>query len=49
MLRFADLERDASWIETVRQSADRLLVDDPAAAQAMIQRWFAGAAQYLGA
>jgi ATP-dependent DNA helicase RecG len=49
MLRFADLERDASWLETVRQSADRLLHDDPPAAQAMIQRWYAGAAQYLGA
>jgi ATP-dependent DNA helicase RecG len=49
MLRFADLERDASWIETVRQCADRLLHEEPAAAQALIQRWFAGAAQYLGA
>ncbi len=49
MLRFADLERDASWLDTVRLGADRLLRDDPQAAQAMIERWFAGSAQYLSA
>jgi ATP-dependent DNA helicase RecG len=49
LLRFADLERDAGWLEAVRDGALRLLRDDAARAQALVQRWFAGAAQYLGA
>jgi ATP-dependent DNA helicase RecG len=49
LLRFADLERDASWLDTVRECADAMLREDPAAARAMVQRWYAGAAQYLGA
>jgi ATP-dependent DNA helicase RecG len=48
-LRFADLERDAGWLERVRACADELLRDAPRTAQALIERWFAGAAQYLGA
>jgi ATP-dependent DNA helicase RecG len=49
MLRVADLERDGHWLDTVRGAADRLLADDPATAAAATERWFPGAAQYLGA
>jgi len=48
-LRFADLERDAGWLDRVRDCADELLRQDPARAQAMIERWFAGTARFLGA
>jgi len=33
----------------VRTAADDLLADDPATAAAIVERWFAGAAQFLGA
>jgi len=49
MLRVADLERDGHWLETVRETADHLLAHDPATAAATTERWFPGAAQYLGA
>ena len=49
MLRFADLERDAAWLEIVRRTADDMLQYDPPRAAAIIERWFAGAPQYLGA
>ena len=49
MLRVADLERDGHWLDTVRATADRLLAEDPATAAATTERWFPGAAQYLGA
>jgi len=48
-LRFADLERDAALLDTVRRTADELLEQDPPSAAAIVQRWFAGATQYLGA
>jgi ATP-dependent DNA helicase RecG len=49
MLRVADLERDGHWLDTVRATADRLLAEDPATVAASTERWFPGAAQYLGA
>ena len=49
LLRFADLEREADWIEPVREAADRLLREDPRAARILIERWFRGASQFLGA
>ncbi len=49
LLRVADLERDAGWLDTVRGAADDLLARDPAQAAALTERWFVGAAQYLGA
>jgi len=49
MLRFADLERDAAWLETVQRTADQLLERDASGAGSIIERWFAGAAQYLAA
>jgi ATP-dependent DNA helicase RecG len=49
MLRFADLERDAGWLDAVRDAAEDLLRADPAAAQALVQRWYAGAADFLSA
>ncbi len=49
MLRVADLERDAHWLDAVRTVADELLADDPATAATIVDRWFAGAAQFLGA
>lgn len=49
MLRVADLERDGHWLDTVRETADHLLAHDPATAAATTERWFPGAAQYLGA
>jgi len=49
MLRFADLERDVGWLDIVRRTADEMLEYDPRRAATIIERWFAGAAQYLGA
>ncbi len=49
MLRFADLERDVQWLEAVREIADTMLERDAGAAAALVERWFAGAGQYLGA
>jgi hypothetical protein len=33
----------------VRDAAEELLRADPAAAQALVQRWYPGAADFLGA
>jgi ATP-dependent DNA helicase RecG len=49
MLRFAELERDAACLDDVRAAADTLLEQDPAGAAAIVDRWYAGAAQFLGA
>ena len=49
MLRVADLERDAHWLDPVRSVADALLAQDPATAAQLVERWFAGASRYLGA
>ncbi|HYA66101.1 MAG TPA: ATP-dependent DNA helicase RecG, partial [Burkholderiaceae bacterium] len=49
MLRFADLERDAALLDLVQRTAHELLEGDPLRAAAIVERWYAGAAQYLGA
>jgi len=49
LLRFADLERDAPLLDTVQSTADALLEQDAPAAAAIIERWYHGAAQFLGA
>jgi ATP-dependent DNA helicase RecG len=49
MLRFADLDRDAEWLPVVRQCADEMLEKEPRTAEALVERWFAGAQQFLGA
>jgi ATP-dependent DNA helicase RecG len=42
MLRFADLESDLDLLDAARGLAERLLRDDPAAAQAHLARWLGG-------
>ncbi|HXY05618.1 MAG TPA: ATP-dependent DNA helicase RecG [Burkholderiaceae bacterium] len=49
MLRFADLERDVEWLDLVRHTADQMLESDPRRAAAIVERWYAGAGQLLGA
>ncbi|MEL1266045.1 ATP-dependent DNA helicase RecG [Pseudoxanthomonas putridarboris] len=47
--RVADLARDAALLPQVRTLADRLLADDPVAADRVIARWVGGAARYASA
>ena len=49
LLRFADLERDAPLIEQAQETAEELLAKDPAAAQAHLDRWLGGRADYIRA
>jgi ATP-dependent DNA helicase RecG len=49
LLRFADLERDAGLIEQAREAADDLLVRDPEAARAHLDRWLGGRAEFIKA
>ncbi len=49
LLRFADLERDAALIEQARDAAEELLVKEPAAAEAHLERWLGGRAQFIRA
>jgi len=49
MLRFAELEGNAHWLDDIQQAADALLATDPGTAAALVERWFPGAAQYLEA
>ena len=49
MLRFADLERDATLIEQARDAADDLLLREPAAAAAHVARWLGGKAEFFRA
>ena len=49
LLRFADLERDAALIEPAREAADELLAKEPAAAQAHLERWLGGKAEFIKA
>jgi len=49
MLRFADVERDAASLDLVRRTADEMLEHDPRGAAAIVERWYSGAAQFLGA
>jgi ATP-dependent DNA helicase RecG len=49
LLRFADLERDVELIELARDAAAELLRDDPAAAQAHLERWLGGRQEFIKA
>jgi ATP-dependent DNA helicase RecG len=49
LLRFADLATDGPLIAAARQSAQRLLAEQPAAAQAHVERWLASRVDYLKA
>jgi ATP-dependent DNA helicase RecG len=49
LLRFVDLQRDASLIEEASRVAQQMLQDDPAAARCHVERWFGGREQYLDA
>ena len=49
MLRVADIERDVDLLDIARAEADRLLREDERAAASIADRWFAGAAAYIGA
>ncbi len=47
LLRFADLTADQDLLEHSREAAERLLRDDPAAAERHTARWLGGRADYL--
>jgi ATP-dependent DNA helicase RecG len=49
LLRFADLAEDAPLLQHARSIAPRLLDAHPAAAQAHVERWLGGKADYLKA
>lgn len=49
LLRFADLEREADWLERVRDVADQMLSEDARGAQHLVTRWFGKAGTYLEA
>ncbi|MEO7008537.1 MAG: helicase-related protein, partial [Caldimonas sp.] len=49
LLRFADLTHDAALVEAARRSALLLLDRHPEAAQAHLDRWLGGKAEYLKA
>ena len=49
LLRFADLQQDSALLQQARAAAPRLLREYPQAAQAHVQRWLAGRAEYLKA
>ena len=49
LLRFADLAADDGLLAQARRAAAELLRTDPAAAQAHVDRWLAGRADYLSA
>ncbi len=49
MLRFADLERDAALIEVARDAAEELLVREPAAAAAHVERWLGAKSEFFRA
>jgi ATP-dependent DNA helicase RecG len=48
LLRFADLQ-DTPMIECARAAAERLLIEQPQAAAAQVERWLASRADYLKA
>jgi ATP-dependent DNA helicase RecG len=49
LLRFADLSADDALLQFARDAAPRLLAEHPAAAQAHVERWLAGRAEFLKA
>jgi ATP-dependent DNA helicase RecG len=49
LLRFADLQADAGWVERAREAAAELLANDPQAAAEHLRRWLQGRQDYLTA
>jgi ATP-dependent DNA helicase RecG len=49
LLRFADLEKDVALIEQARDAAEDLLAREPEAAQAHLERWLGGRAEFIKA
>ncbi|RZU00808.1 ATP-dependent DNA helicase RecG [Rivibacter subsaxonicus] len=49
LLRFADLQEDSALLQQARALAPRLLLEQPAAAQAQVDRWLGGKAEFLKA
>ncbi len=49
LLRFADLATDDALLQFARRAAPRLLAEHPAAAQAHVERWLSGRAEFLKA
>jgi ATP-dependent DNA helicase RecG len=47
MLRFADLSTDVAILDAARDTAERLLRDDPQAAHAHLERWLGGRHELL--
>jgi ATP-dependent DNA helicase RecG len=47
LLKIADLERDAYLVEAARVAAEQLLREQPAAAEAHLQRWLGQAQSYV--
>jgi ATP-dependent DNA helicase RecG len=49
LLRFADLERDASLVEVAREVADRMIDESSSAVDLHLQRWLGGREDFLKA
>ena len=49
LLRYADLEEDIDLVEAARQAAEEMLTRFPAAADALLARWYGGRAELLKA
>ena len=47
MLQIADIELDQKLLEAARHAAEKLLAEQPEVAERHLQRWLAGAEQYL--
>jgi ATP-dependent DNA helicase RecG len=47
LLRFADLAVDLDLLDAARDAAERLLREQPEAAQAHLARWLGGRNEYL--
>ncbi|MDP2156049.1 MAG: ATP-dependent DNA helicase RecG, partial [Sulfuricella sp.] len=47
LLHIADIEQDQNLLEAARHSAEKILAEQPEVAERHLQRWLAGAEQYL--
>ncbi|MDD5241769.1 MAG: ATP-dependent DNA helicase RecG [Sulfuricella sp.] len=47
LLKIADIEQDFDLLEAARHAAEKLIVERPDVAERHLQRWLAGAEQYL--
>ena len=47
LLKIADIEQDQDLLEAARHTAEKLIAERPEVAQRHLQRWLAGAEQYL--